>query len=339
MTYPHHDDSGLDVADLVGPYGWGMIHHAAASFPCAPCAAEGSRLMVFAHDVVNARLGKRLHDPDNFAAHVAEAAGFADSATDRQTPKPRRVTMHSAGATVAVDLGDPHDAGVLAEVERQVGALAQHEPAGEPLRLVHHQDDPADEVAERIAVINELLSAEPAARLVKYIRRSGNLQGQLTSFSPAQFLEITGRPANDAIIDKRGRVPWHLALDTVATELGYKSDEALQQAVEQSLKWRYELVRLNQELARLLPVCDARPVVSDAPCQIWEGEFCRQKSLSCNGTEFVAVRHPSEWSVHQLSDDDIWPGPDNRLETYRKAGEATRAIKSLARSVATPSYR
>lgn len=48
----------IDVAEVTGPYAWGVIHHAAESFPCPPCAEEGASLMRFAHDLVNLKLGK-----------------------------------------------------------------------------------------------------------------------------------------------------------------------------------------------------------------------------------------------------------------------------------------
>lgn len=53
-----------DVAEIVGPYAWSILHHVAKSFPCTPCARHADRLMRGLHDLVNAQIGKQLHDPD-----------------------------------------------------------------------------------------------------------------------------------------------------------------------------------------------------------------------------------------------------------------------------------
>ena len=58
--------AGYNVSEICGPYAWGLIHKAAASFPCEPCAEEGSRLMSAAHDLVNLRLGKQVYNRENF---------------------------------------------------------------------------------------------------------------------------------------------------------------------------------------------------------------------------------------------------------------------------------
>ena len=58
----------IDISEVVGPYAWGIIHHAAESFPCPPCAAEGASLMRFAHDLINHKLGKDLVAPDDLRA-------------------------------------------------------------------------------------------------------------------------------------------------------------------------------------------------------------------------------------------------------------------------------
>jgi len=61
------DDEGVSISEVVGPYAWGVIHHAVESFPCEECALEGGRLMHFAHDLVNSRLGKDVVHPEDFA--------------------------------------------------------------------------------------------------------------------------------------------------------------------------------------------------------------------------------------------------------------------------------
>lgn len=58
------------VAEVVGPYTWGIIHQLVEEFPCAPCAEDGAKLMRFTHDIVNMKLGKPLFDAGNFVDHL-----------------------------------------------------------------------------------------------------------------------------------------------------------------------------------------------------------------------------------------------------------------------------
>lgn len=65
-----------DVAEIVGPYTWGLLHHAVETFPCEHCRQEGTRLLHGLHDVVNAELGKPIKFPQDLkflAAHVDKA--------------------------------------------------------------------------------------------------------------------------------------------------------------------------------------------------------------------------------------------------------------------------
>ncbi len=74
------DDEGVSVSEVVGPYAWRIIHHAAESFPCDECAEEGGSLMRFAHDLVNHKLGKPVQFPadlERWTAVVAEASSAA----------------------------------------------------------------------------------------------------------------------------------------------------------------------------------------------------------------------------------------------------------------------
>lgn len=66
-----------DVSDIVGPYTWGILHHAIESFPCGPCAEHGGRLIRGLHDVVNIHLGKPMYAPRDFEFLVEMVAGAA----------------------------------------------------------------------------------------------------------------------------------------------------------------------------------------------------------------------------------------------------------------------
>lgn len=66
-------ETGLTVAQVCGPFAWGILHHVASTFPCAPCAEEGARLMKFAEDFVQLKIGKPLKHGRVFAAVLEES--------------------------------------------------------------------------------------------------------------------------------------------------------------------------------------------------------------------------------------------------------------------------
>lgn len=68
----------VDVAKLVGPYGWGIMEHTAKTFPCPPCAEEGTRLVQFDRDFVELKLGKKPKDPQNYLKVLEEAQKLAE---------------------------------------------------------------------------------------------------------------------------------------------------------------------------------------------------------------------------------------------------------------------
>ena len=76
-----------DVAAIVGPYTWSMIHHLVENFPCHHCAEEGGRLMRGLHDLVNLKLGKKLQYPADFRY-------LADAVCSRSC-RPTRRGVHS----------------------------------------------------------------------------------------------------------------------------------------------------------------------------------------------------------------------------------------------------
>lgn len=49
-----------------GSHIWKKIHSAADGIDCETCKIEGKKLLSFAHDIVNLRLGKKPHDIKNF---------------------------------------------------------------------------------------------------------------------------------------------------------------------------------------------------------------------------------------------------------------------------------
>lgn len=67
--HPHGDACNCDMPSTCGSVAWAVLHAAVANITahiCGHCGEEAERLMVFMHDLVNAKLGKPIQDPENF---------------------------------------------------------------------------------------------------------------------------------------------------------------------------------------------------------------------------------------------------------------------------------
>lgn len=57
--------------DVWGAHYWNAFHSIAEKVPCPSCKAEAVPLMVFVHDLINLKLGKKLNDVQNFNNHIS----------------------------------------------------------------------------------------------------------------------------------------------------------------------------------------------------------------------------------------------------------------------------
>ena len=57
---------------------WKKIHAAVEQIGCETCKDTGKKLMIFAHDIVNAKLGKPIFDKPNFKHHVSQIKCICD---------------------------------------------------------------------------------------------------------------------------------------------------------------------------------------------------------------------------------------------------------------------
>lgn len=107
----------------------------------------------------------------------------------------------------------------------------------------------SDEIKAEIEGLKDTLDREPARKLVKYVKRTGAYKGELIDLTPSQYRTLMGKQPKAVIISKRTkRVPWEYALDEVATELGYRSDEDLKKAVERCVKVQRRIDELRHDL-------------------------------------------------------------------------------------------
>lgn len=95
-----------DVSEIVGPYTWGVLHHAIETFPCGPCAEHGGRLLRGLHDVVNVHLGKPLYAPEDFQGLVELVVGAARKIAGKGT-RPAIARLEGEVARLA------HQAGIM----------------------------------------------------------------------------------------------------------------------------------------------------------------------------------------------------------------------------------
>ena len=105
-------------SEIVGPYAWGILHHAVESFPCGSCAREGTALLHFAHDLVNLKLGKPLQ------SRIEEVRPWIVLANDLGGALARPMARPAAKEGPGPRL--------VAEIARRIKVLAQAAPEGLP---------------------------------------------------------------------------------------------------------------------------------------------------------------------------------------------------------------
>jgi hypothetical protein len=56
--------------EIFGPVYWAAFHDLASKIPCGICKEKMEQTMIFVHDLVNQRLGKSIHNPENFKKYL-----------------------------------------------------------------------------------------------------------------------------------------------------------------------------------------------------------------------------------------------------------------------------
>lgn len=192
------------------------------------------------------------------------------------------------------------------------------------------------EIQVELQALQEVQRQNKARKLIKYIKRTGKHKGELVDLTPRQYKEITGKAPRPSIINsKTKKVPWHLALDIIASERGYRSDEELKYAIEEALENERRITQLKKELsyARTKEAegvkCDPTFRTKEACVKPVHGDWCKAKVKQCDGLEIVAVRHPSSWSIHMVRSGQS-PSGANKAGEVRYAHGAKRVINKVA---------
>lgn len=194
-------------------------------------------------------------------------------------------------------------------------------------------ENEAQEIKDRLETLRDVIQESNVSDLTDIITKSGKLKGELTRLTPKQYLKLYGKPARESIIVKdeygQDHIPWHLALDEIATERGFKSDEELKQAIEQVQDHKEEYDKLRARFNGILDDIEARELTSpkietikgllQAPA--FPDDFAPAEITTVDGLTLSATRQHSYW---QLSEND------KPVANIRYAQDARKAVKDAA---------
>lgn len=167
------------------------------------------------------------------------------------------------------------------------------------------------EVDVEIQELSESIKNNPARDLVALLTRSGDQRGELAYLTKKQYRKYLRREPSSAVVDKSGRIPWHYAIDELASERGAASDEELKRNVENlkrdmnrlaHLKSKRGTVRRNIKTADTeAPKPDITKTVDGAPV------FPKETLMPATVTEFndTVVKTRRNPSFHQVEVDDL----------------------------------
>lgn len=110
-----------------------------------------------------------------------------------------------------------------------------------------------DTVRAEIEALKEALTTESATNLVYIIKRTGWQKGEISNLTLKQYREITGKTSispNILTPDKK-HIRWEYALDDIATQMGYRSGDALRDAIVRAGESFARLATLSRERSYL----------------------------------------------------------------------------------------
>jgi len=154
-----------------------------------------------------------------------------------------------------------------------------------------------DEMEAELAGLKESLSTEPAAKLVNLVKKLGEYKGEITDFTLKQYRDITGKTDIEPSIltkDKK-HVRWEYALDELAEDMGYESEEALKKAIEGAVKTRARIRELQSAIARTEAIPEAIPE-AEVPVEPIEVKTRRQ-------LEGLGRMYQEWWSKRRTADE------------------------------------
>lgn len=208
-------------------------------------------------------------------------------------------------------------------------------------RRPHMQDIEAERLKEskgkldyQIQAIAEDIKANPLRKYLPLVTRAGNFRGEIKYLTKAQYRKYLKKEPPEAVIDKNGKIPWHYAIDQLASEAGYKSDEDLKEAIEKLAGQYGELESLRQQkrgaradiqaVKGKVPEIKISKLTNEEPPVFKKNESTTGVAVEVDGLEMKAVRNPS---FYQIKDDNP-ATPDIRV---RYSADARKLMGTAAR--------
>jgi len=208
-------------------------------------------------------------------------------------------------------------------------------------RKPHIQDIEAENLKEGKAQIDNQISAlaediqgNPLRKYLPLVTRAGNYRGEVKYLTKNQFRKYLKKEPNPAIIDNKGRIPWNYALDQLASESGYKSDESFKEGIERLSEQYREMESLRQQkrgarqdikaIKGKVPQIQISKLNNQEPPVFKKNEGTTGIAVEVDGLEMKAVRNPS---FYQVSDNNPQT-PDVRV---RYSADARKLMGTAAR--------
>ena len=154
------------------------------------------------------------------------------------------------------------------------------------------------------------LAGSRVADLTDLVSKTGKMRGHLTGLTSKQYEKAIGRkPPPGLLVKARDattrKVQWDMVLDQIATERGYKSDEALREAIEEAHEAKQELEKgkaeqralRNEIIDRLKAEPEVETITLDDACPQFPDSVCSAEVTMVNGMTFRLRRQHSYWRV------------------------------------------
>jgi hypothetical protein len=188
-----------------------------------------------------------------------------------------------------------------------------------------------EKIEAEIEGLKHYTETESARQLVPLIRRTGAYKGEIVDLTPVQYKKLMGHAPKKAIINKRGKIPWELAFDELATELGYKSDEQLKKTIEDIGHKLHRIDQLERSKARIvsdIKRSQARTKLELLTTKIELNGQVKAKEIYLGTRKLgTVVRIPSEWRI-VWTENGIEPGAiESPLATTRYAKNIKKEVK------------
>jgi hypothetical protein len=149
-----------------------------------------------------------------------------------------------------------------------------------------------------------------------------------------QYRKYLRKEPKQVIIDSKGRIPWHYALDELASEAGYKSDEDMKEGIEKLSGQYAELENLRSQkrnarediktTRKSLPKIEITNLTNEEPPVYSKEGSTTGILVEANGLEMKARRNPS---FYQITDNNPQT-PDFRV---RYSAQARQIMNEAAK--------